>query len=164
MTNCDNSWVSSLSASQISGVIGNVNVVPWVEAYYSWCFNFLIITKKSIRPVRQPAPVSPMNSSNSNRLVFTNMILHQSVYIWMMYDGFLCETAAIERNIYSVNAETFRNVTVGPTSVCSTSVVMIIDSHERHVSLQIIIWRSDRCSGIVFTYMRTYVREFQIRC
>ena len=39
------------------------------------------------------------------------MIIHKYVCIRVMYDG-LCGTTAIERNIYSVKAETFANVTV----------------------------------------------------
>ena len=59
MTNCDNSWVSSSSLSQFSGVIGNLNVVPWAEAYYSWCFNCPIIQQNQPAPCVNP-PRSPL--------------------------------------------------------------------------------------------------------
>ena len=45
-------------------VIVNVNVVPWVEAYCSWCFNFPIIQQN------QPAPC--VNSPRSPLLYIDN--------------------------------------------------------------------------------------------
>ena len=58
-------------------------------------------------------------SIKSKRIIIMNMIIHQSVYILVMYDGFICETTAIDRNIFCEGRH-FRKCNC--TSACLASV------------------------------------------